>query len=264
MITVNDILTYLDTLAPEAMKMDWDNVGLLCGSKAKQVNKILIALDPFEHVCWEAAEQGADLIVTHHPLIFQPPHAITDETPIGRSILYLAAHGISAVNAHTNLDCAPGGVNDVLAQVLGLQEIQVVNPMGTDHAGRPWGLLRQGIVEKQPLHDFLAHVKNSLDCPGLRYVCADRPVQQVAVGGGACASELTDVVRAGCDTFITSDVKYNQFWDAKALGINLIDAGHFYTENPVCAVVAAQLQKRFPEIQVILSQKHTDCAKFFV
>ncbi len=264
MTTVNDVLAYLDTLAPDTMKIDWDNVGLLCGSKTQQVRKIIVALDPFEHICREAAEQGADLIVTHHPLIFQPLQSVTDETGLGRSILLLVSQGISAINAHTNLDRAPGGVNDILAQTLGLQNIQVINPSGTDPLGRPWGLLRQGITEKQPLHDFLAAVKQALHCPGLRYVNADRPVQRVAVGGGACAGELAEAAQAGCDTFVTADVKYNQFWYAKELGINLIDAGHFYTENPVCAVVAAQLRQQFPEIQVILSQKHTDCAKFFV
>ena len=107
MTTVKDILIYLETLAPASMKMDWDNVGLLCGSTSQSVRKILVALDPFEHVCREAEEIGADLIVTHHPLIFQPCKAVTDETSLGRSILFLASHGISAINAHTNLDCAP-------------------------------------------------------------------------------------------------------------------------------------------------------------
>lgn len=264
MITVNDILVYLDTLAPASMKMEWDNVGLLCGNRSRPVRKLLVALDPFEHVCREAADVGADLIVSHHPLIFQPCKAVTDETSLGRSILFLASHGISAINAHTNLDCAPGGVNDVLAQTLGLQDIQVINPSGMDDLGRPWGLLRQGAVEAQPLEVFLSHVKSQLGCPGLRYVSAGKPVHRVAVGGGACAGELMDAVQAGCDTFVTADVKYNHFWDAKELGINLIDAGHFYTENPVCPVLAEKLQARFPEIQVVLSQNHTDCAKFFV
>ena len=85
----------------------------------------------------------------------------------------------------------------------------------------------------------------------------------VAVGGGACASEIAQVAAAGCDTFVTADVKYNQFWDAKNLGINLIDAGHFHTENPVCTVLAAKLQAAFPEICVVISQNHTDCADFY-
>ena len=106
MATVNDILAYLETLAPRSMKMDWDNVGLLCGSRKAEVTKILVALDPFEGVCQEATAWGADLIVTHHPLIFQALKSITDETSIGRSIQLLCREGISAINAHTNLDCA--------------------------------------------------------------------------------------------------------------------------------------------------------------
>ena len=263
MTTVNDILLFLEKLAPQSMKMDWDNVGLLCGSKSKEVTKILVALDPFESVCKEAVQLGADLLVTHHPLIFQPIKAITDDTSIGRAILTLMANGISTINAHTNLDCAPGGVNDVLAQKLGLQEIAVISPSGVDEEGRPWGLLRQGHVQTQSLAEFLPQVKSALNCTALKYVDGGKQVNKVAVGGGACGGEFREAVNAGCDTFVTSDVKYNQFWDAKELGLNLIDAGHFHTENPVCGLLAEKLRAAFPEVTVILSENHTDCAKFF-
>ena len=263
MATVHDILSYLETLAPRSMKMDWDNVGLLCGSRKSEVTKVLVALDPFEGVCQEAADWGADLIVTHHPLIFQALKSITDETSIGRSIQLLCREGISAINAHTNLDCAPGGVNDRLAASLGLSEIEVIDPMGTDENGVEWGLLRKGTVAEQPLSDFLATVKTNLGCEGLRYVDGGKPVCKVAVGGGACASELMDAYRAGCDTFVTSDVKYNQFWDAKDLGINLIDAGHFYTENPITAYLAEKIGAEFPQVEVKISETHHDCMKFF-
>ena len=263
MTTVNDILLFLEKLAPNSMKMDWDNVGLLCGSKTKEVRKILVALDPFESVCKEAAALSADLLVTHHPLIFQPVKVLTDDTSIGRAILTLIQNDISAINAHTNLDCAPGGVNDVLAQKLGLQDIQVIAPSGVDEEGSPWGLLRQGSVESQPLTQFLGHIKTALRCSGLKYADGGKPVSKVAVGGGACAGEFRDAINAGCDTFVTADVKYNQFWDAMELGLNLIDAGHFHTENPVCGVLAEKLRSAFPEVTVILSENHTDCAKFF-
>ena len=263
MTTVNDILSFLETLAPLAMKMDWDNVGLLCGSRKSPVTKVLVALDPFEHVCREAAEWGAELIVTHHPLIFRPLPNITDETSIGRGIMTLCRHGISAVNAHTNLDCAPGGVNDVLAKALGLENIWVVHPTGTDDAGNAWGLLRCGTVQEQQLDAFLQQVKASLGCRGLRYVDGRKSVHKVAVGGGSCADGMLDALDAGCDTFVTADIKYNQFWDAHDLGLNLIDAGHFHTENPVVAVLAEKLQAAFPEIQVKISEKHHDCMKFY-
>ena len=263
MPTVGDILKYIEPLAPRSMKMDWDNVGLLCGSKATPVTKVLVALDPFEGVCREAAQWGAQLIVTHHPVIFQAPKAITDETSVGRSLLQLCAHGISAINAHTNLDCAPGGVNDVLAKKLALVNVQVVDPEGTDENGNEWGLLRMGEVPEQPLGAFLNRVKTLLGCEGLRYVDGGKPVRKVAVGGGSCAGEMLDALRAGCDTFVTADVKYNQFWDARDLGINLIDAGHFATENPVVSVLAEKIAGAFPEIEVKISETHADCMKYY-
>ena len=263
MATVNDILRYMETLAPSHMKMSWDNVGLLCGSKRQEVEKILVALDPFEGVCREAESWGADVIVTHHPIIFQAMKSVTDETSIGRGLTTLIRHGISAINAHTNLDCAPGGVNDVLAQTLGLRNIRVISPSGVDAEGREWGLLRMGETDEQSLESFLASVKEQLGCEGLRYVSSGKPVQKVAVGGGACAGGLVEAFDAGCDPFVTADVKYNQFWDAHDLGLNLIDAGHFATENPVISVLAAKLAAQFPEITVKISESHRDCMKFY-
>ena len=264
MTTVNDILQYVQSLAPAYMKESWDNVGLLCGRGSQCVTKVLVALDPFENVCQEAVELGAQLIVTHHPLIFSPVKAITEDDSVGRAILTLIRNDISAINAHTNLDCTPGGVNDTLAARLGLENVSVLSPSGTNEAGEDWGLLRYGEVPEQPLEDFLAAVKTRLMCPGLKYVSGGKPVHKVAVGGGACAGFIAQAANAGCDTFVTSDIKYNQFWDARALGLNLIDAGHFYTENPVCAVLAKKLQAQFPDIQVCTSDIHTDCAKFFM
>ena len=262
MATVADILKFIETIAPPSMKEAWDNVGLNCGRMDRKVTKILVALDPFEAVCLEAKELGAQLLVTHHALIWKPGF-ITDQNSQGKNTLFLIENGIAHINAHTNLDCAPGGVNDRLAQMLGLSNIEVIAPMGVDGQGRDWGLLRCGEVTEQPLEAFLSTVKEKLHCDGLRYVSGSRPVRKVAVGGGACAGEMMDAIHAGCDTFVTADVKYNQFWDAQNLGLNLIDAGHFHTENPIVSVLADKIAAAFPEIQVVISQKHADCMKFY-
>lgn len=261
MATVADILHYIETLAPCSMKESWDNVGLNCGHLDRQVTKILVALDPFAHVCQEAKDFGAQLLVTHHVLIFQPGF-LTDADEQGRNALFLIENGIAHINAHTNLDVAPGGVNDCLAAKLGLSGVRVIHPSGVDEAGREWGLLRCGYTEEQSLASFLTFVKEALGCEGLRYVDGGKPVRKVAVGGGSCGSEMLEAVDAGCDTFVTSDIKYNQFWDAKDLGLNLIDAGHFYTENPVVFYLAAKIQAAFPEIAVKISETHCDCMKF--
>ena len=262
MTTVQDILDFLQTIAPTYMKEEWDNVGLNCGRTDKPVQTVLLALDPFEAVCREARDVGADLLLSHHALLWQPGF-ITDQTQQGKNALFLIESGIACINAHTNLDCAPGGVNDTLAAALGLQNIQVVAPAGTDLEGNAYGLLRCGTVDPQPLENFLNTVKTKLGCKGLKYVPGSRPVHKVAVGGGACASFLQQAIDAGCDTFVTSDIKYNQFWDANDANIHLIDAGHFHTENPVIAVLAAKLSAAFPNLTVKISKTHDDCVKFY-
>ncbi len=256
MVTVNDILQYLETLAPSALKMDWDNVGLNCGSRSTPVTKVLVALDPFEHVCAEAAQWGAELLVTHHPLIFRPIPMVTDDAAITRGIMTLCRHGISHFCAHTNLDRAEGGVNDVLADILGLENVRTVE-------GDEWNMLRMGDVPEQNLETFLSTVKETLGCRGLRYCDGGKPVRKVAVGGGGCADGLMAAICAGCDTFVTSDIKYNGFWDAYEHGLNLIDAGHFCTENPVVSVLAEKISAHFPEITVKISEIHQDCMKFY-
>lgn len=262
MTTVQDILQCIERFAPVYMKEDWDRIGLNCGHRDRPVNTVLVALDPFDAVCDEAIALGADLIVTHHALVWEPGF-VNDSTSEGRRLLRLIENNIAHINAHTNLDCAPNGVNDTLASKLGLTDISVIDPKGIDPVGREWGLLRCGYVPSQSLEQFLSCVKTSLNCDGLRYIDCNRPVKKVAVGGGACASELQRAWAAGCDTFVTADAKYNQFWDAKELGLQLIDAGHFHTEAPVCDVLKDILEDAFPELRILISQSHGDCAKFF-
>ena len=198
MATVADILNFVQTLAPASMKMSWDNVGLLCGRKEKEVKTVLVALDPFRNVIEEAIAEKAQLILTHHPLIFRDDlSAVNEDTETGRCLLTLIENGIAAINAHTNLDQAPGGINDVLAQALGLANISIISPAGTDAEGRPYGLLRSGTVEEMPLSAFLASVKQNLGCEGLRYVDCGKPVRKVTVGGGSCADGMHEARAAG-------------------------------------------------------------------
>lgn len=262
MTTVYDIVCFMESIAPQSKKESWDNVGLLCGRRDKQVTTILVALDPFEDVAEEAVKLGADLIVTHHPLIFHPLYSLTDDTAIGRTAATLLRHDVAAFSAHTNLDIAPQGVGACLAAALGLEDISVIEPIEKTADG-VWGLLRMGTVAPQPLETFLLHVKQRLHAPVLRYAPATEEVHRIAVGGGACADEWKSAFAAGCDAFVTADARYNDFWDARDAGLTLIDAGHFYTENPVCTYLQQILQEAFPEIRVVLSRVHQDCMKFY-
>ena len=260
MATVREIYQYLDGLAPFSLQMDFDNTGFLVGRGDRQVARLLVSLDITEEVVAEAAELGCQLIVSHHPVIFFPAKSITDADPTGRTLLSLTERQIAAVCAHTNLDAVHGGVNDALAQKLGLVQIEQLKQDGVDASGRPYGIGRVGNTAGIPMYApaFAAFVKEALGANGVRYVDARRPVRRVAVGGGACADMLKDALAMGCDTFVTADVKYNGFLDAKALGVNLIDAGHYPTEQVVVPVLAKWLESGFPKVEVLTTQRHKE------
>ena len=263
MATVKDVALFLDSIAPCSMKMDFDNVGLLAGDGNKQVHKVLLALDVTDEVIAEAVAYGADLLVTHHPLMFSIKNASTDDM-IGRKLVAILGAGMSAVCMHTNLDAAVGGVNDCLMNVLGITAEGVIEPYGVNEDGIAYGMGRYGTVQEMPLVAFLQQCKNSLQCNGLRYVDAGKPVTRVAVCGGSGSSMLQDIAALGCDTFVTADVKHNGFLDAKELGINLIDAGHYSTENVVIPYLHQILAERFPALELKVSRKHGQPEQYFV
>lgn len=256
MVTVQNVLDALFAFAPESYKESWDNIGFLLGHRDAQVTKILVALDATEAVAEEAARRGCELVVTHHPLIFRPVSSVTDETTVGKIALAFLERRLALISMHTNLDCAPGGVNDRLAEEIGLHNVYVLAD------GETAGLIRIGEVEAQTLPEFGAHVKAALHAPGLRVVDSGKPVRKVAVGGGACSGFIEQVAAESCDTFVTADLKYHEFGTAQALGINLIDAGHFHTEDPVCAVLVEHLRGQFPALCVEKSAVHTGCIRF--
>lgn len=260
MATVKEVYRFLDSKAPFSSQLGFDNAGFLVGRGERQVSRILVALDITEQVAQEAAAVQAELIVSHHPVIWEGAKSVTDETILGRKLLTLVTNGTAAICAHTNLDAARGGVNDALAAALGLTGTALLKTYGVYQDGTAFGIERTGILPDGPvsLVEFAAAVKEKLGSNGVRYVDAGRPVHKVAVGGGSCSGSMKDVLAAGCDTFVTADVKYDGFLDAKAMGLNLIDAGHYPTENVVCPVLVSWLKEGFPEAEIMLSRRHKE------
>lgn len=260
MPTVREIEQALFAMAPKEGAMDWDNVGLLLGDPDRTVSRCLVALDITEEVADEAIALGCELIVSHHPVMnckWLPVQTVRRDTPQGHLLLKLLTGGLSAICMHTNLDAAAGGVNDVLAGVLRLED---PGPLGDAE-----GLCRMGTLPAPvPLAAFVQTVSRALRCNGVRYADAGKPVRRVAVGGGACGGFEDAAIFAGCDTFVTSDLSYHQFLDAKGKGINLVDAGHFPTEDPVCAAVMACLQTRFPDLTIQKSASHREVIQYYV
>ena len=261
MPTVSEIYDLIDQLAPFETQLSFDNAGLLVGHGEQSIHKILVSLDITQEVIEEARELGAELIVSHHPVIFHPVKSMTDLDPVGRKLLALAEYKIAAICAHTNLDAVKDGVNDCLAQAAGLSEIGQLCQEGFDRNGNPYGIGRIGTVSDSAELDLVTYaklIKESLGANGIRYVDAGRPVRRVAVGGGACADMINDAIAKGCDTFVTSDVKYDGFLNAKALGVNLIDAGHYPTENVVVPALADYLSAHLPGVEVHRSVCHCE------
>ena len=256
MAAVRDIYNFMDKIAPFHIQEDFDNAGFLVGRGESAVGRVLVALDITLEVAEEARSWGAELIVAHHPVVFHPVKSVTDGSLTGRVLLALIENKIAAICAHTNLDA----INGCLAKALELTEIGQLCQAGADALDRPYGIGRVGAAHRPGLTaaEYAAFVKEKLGSASVRYVDGGRPVQKVAVGGGACGSMLEDAAAQGCDTFVTADLKYNQFLDARALGLNLLDAGHFPTENVVCAPLAGRLAKAFPQVEVRVSQTHKE------
>lgn len=241
MTVVNDILHYLDSWCPVDSKESWDNVGLLVGQGSREVEKILVTLDITTPVIEEAVKMGAQLIVSHHPVIFQPISSVTDADVYGSRVMKLVQNNIAAISMHTNLDFAPGGVEDILAKTLSMRE---VTPLDGGIEGRT------GYVDEMPLVEYLQELACRLKADGLRYYDAGKPVHKICTCCGAGSDCLELAVKCGCDTFITGDLKYFNFIEAAHYGINLIDAGHYPTENVIVHEIVRRLSDNFSQVEV--------------
>lgn len=253
MTSVGAITDYFNEAVPFSLKIDFDNVGLLCGFPEKAVTKVLVALDITLDVIQEAVSCGAELIVSHHPIIFSPLTSIRSDDLNGKKLIALIHNNISAICLHTNLDIIEGGVNDALALTLGLDVVDKL----------PCGRIAE-LSQAESMDSFLQRAKKALKVSGLRYYDSGHLVHRIALCGGSGGDLIYSARSLGCDTVLTGEVKYNQWLDAKELGINVIDGDHFCTENVVIPVLAKMLTQRFPELAVQISSVHAQTLSGYV
>ena len=233
---VSQLYEFLNERIPRALSCEWDNDGLACcPDPEKQVCRVLLALDITREVVDKAVDEGYDVILAHHPLIFRPIKALTTDLAVPGKLIRLVENKISAMAFPTRLDAVDGGVNDVLAQRLGLSEIEKFGPEG-EMMGRVGRL-----PASMSLEDFAAQVKCTLGAP---FVLAngDRTVSRVAVVGGNGDDFIGAAIAAGADTYVSGRLGYHPMTDARESGINLVEAGHFYTEAPVLAYLESLIQ----------------------
>jgi len=255
MYTVADVARVMDRIAPLKTQMDWDNSGLLVGDPRREVKKILVALDATLPVIREAAEQGAGMIVTHHPIIFHPARTfLAGEPPYEAAVREIAVY-----SAHTCYDMAANGVNAALADALGLKNRRPLwEERPGDSAGRSLGLTGD-LPCPMSREELAAWVEEALgQRPGFgRRLPEAGPevIRRAAVCGGAGADYLENALALGCGAYITGDVRHHEFLEAARIGLLLIDAGHFATENIAMPRLRDQLAGALPDMEIVLTAK---------
>ena len=253
---VSDIAEFLASFAPPRLAESWDNVGLLVGGGEQQVNRIMTCLTITPASVAEAVERRADLIVTHHPLPFRPLKQLTTGTYEGRLLLQLIRAAVAVYSPHTAFDSAAEGINQRLAEGLGLNDIQVVTPSTTGDlgAGR-WGTL----PGPEPLAEVLDRVKTFLRIEQAQFVGSlERPVQSVAVACGSAGEFATPALALGCDCLVTGEVRFHTCLEAEASGLALVLAGHYATERFGVELLSEVLATQFSSLTCWASQAESD------
>ncbi len=243
---------------PTSLSCEWDKDGLeSCPEPDRTVKKVLVALDVTDEVISKAADEGFDVILSHHPIFFGSLMGINATLPAGRRAVKLAQNSISVMSFHTRLDALDGGVNDTLAELLGLENIKTVD-------GDKDRIMRIGELKcEMTAEEFCISVKKSLSTAdlaggaGVALLSAGRPVKRVALIGGSGGDFVEMAATARADTYVTGDMKYHQYLSSSDYNMNLVTAGHFFTEYPVCKVLAEKASSACPEahVEIFFSNK---------
>ncbi len=257
MVKVKDIIKKIEKFAPCELAYEWDNTGFIVGNREKEVKKVFLTLDVFKDTVDEAIRMGADMIITHHPILFKGIQVIDYSTQDGYIVSELIKNDIALYCAHTSMDCAQGGINDVLANNLGIIDAQIIQK-NENFDG--CGLGRTGKISREmTLKEYAEFVKKQLNTPFVR-VCGEfnKKISSVAVGGGACDDLIPDATAMGADVLVTADMKYHISQGAVCDGLAIIDAGHYPTEVFVTDI----FEKLFCDMDIeIIKSSHKDVFK---
>lgn len=255
---VKSVCDFLNNYAPFDVCDKFDNCGLLVGDENAPVKAICLCLDITNDVIEEAAKRKANLIISHHPVIFDPLKSVTAGTPVYN----LIKNKINAICMHTNADMTKDGVTDIMLDMLDFERSsEVLEPVMPDGTG--YGKICDLSISTTA--KALAEIcKTAFDCTVVRYTETERPIKRVAVCSGAGAGNLQLAVSKNCEALITGDVKHNVWIDAKNSGFCLIDAGHFHTENILCNYLLGTLSRKFHNTEIFVAQNSTDPCEYVI
>ncbi|MFA7075759.1 MAG: Nif3-like dinuclear metal center hexameric protein [Candidatus Izemoplasmatales bacterium] len=250
-----DIIKYFETKYPKELAYEWDNVGIQVGTLNIVAKKILITLDVTKEVVQEAIEKKVNMILSHHPLLFNPLERIIFDTPRGWIIKNLIKHNITVYSAHTNYDTADGGMNDEFARILGMKNVGLLDQV--DNIGR------YGDIEPISFSDFITYIKKELRLETVKVIGnSEKEIRKIGVSGGSGSKHMYQAKMRGCDVYLTGDVTYHTALDAVSLGITVIDIGH-HAEKIFVNSVYDFLSEQFSEIEFIKSEINTNPYKNF-
>lgn len=241
MATVKEIYDFIDLIAPFNAQEEWDNSGLLVGNKEQNVNKILFALDITSDIVNQAIDCGANLIITHHPLIFKPISTVLSDTIIFK----LIENKISLISAHTNYDKAIDGVNDILCKTVGLNDYSKVDGTCLNIAE---------FENSTSANDFINTVKTVLGGV-VRFNSVKNDIKKIAICSGSGSDYLETAKELNCDALLTGDASHHAFLDADEMNILLVAAGHFETENIAIKPLLDKIKNEFDINCVLANQK---------
>ena len=259
---LNDIINIIEDIAPVNLKEGFDNVGLMVGDREKNITKILLALDCTEEVIKEAKEMDAELILTHHPLLFRKPSTITTDTLLGRKIINLIKNDINLYSAHTNWDSVKGGLNDTLVEILGFNEGIIMDKSPVDSEAGIGRVVE--LTKGMTVLEIINLIKSSLGIKNLRYAGdLNEVIKKIAIVNGSGQDFFGDAKKLGADLIITGDTTYHFVSDYKEMGLNILDIEHFNSEWPVLIKVSEKVKERLDlDVEFIVSKEAKDPFEF--
>lgn len=257
-----ELIKYLEEMIPPTCACSWDNVGLLAGRRDKEVKRVYVALDATDEVVADAIRNNCDFLLTHHPLLFHSIKRITDEDFIGRRLLGIIGSDISYYAMHTSFDAAPDGMADMAAMLLGLG-MGVPMEVMSDELETPWGIGKTGNLEEEcTLRELCERVKERFMVKNVNVYPAkglEGKVKRVAISPGSGRSMIEAAKNTQAEVLITGDIGHHEGIDAQAMGISIIDAGHFGLEKIFIPIMAERIRGDFPELEIFTAQPQAPC-----
>ena len=225
-MTVNELSRYMNQRIPRELSCSWDNDGLMCcPDGTREVKKALFTMDVTPEAIEHAIEGGYDVIISHHPLIFKGVKTVSGDLGIPARIIKLIKNDISVLSYHTRFDAVDGGVNDALAELFELCDVEKIQCDGIE-------LMRVGELPCElDIEHFVAMVCAKLGCEHLNFASNSGKVRRLAVVGGGGGSYIRDAAASGADTYLSGEIGYHNLTDCKDYQINLVEAGHYFTER---------------------------------